>query len=593
MAAKLAKEAEERKKKEDFEQRLKEVRERYHLKNGSQPPLQGCSGSSQHRSWHRGDYYNVRADEARPWQHNKQGKSATWHAQEPPNLQRWASNEFMGGKSNSQVGQGYNTWGCGSYQQSRQPWLSSEGSSYGLYGQNNIASYAPRAQYKGFPRPPVFQTQSRFYAPVFNRFQDTGNIRGSQQEAGLQNEVAEKDPHSSRNSKTFGSNPKLDKGCRWTPYSVTSGPHSDINPNISEKHHTASKQQKHDVISCNRSSQPEYEQKHLIASRQGEEDKMKQQTKTKSDRSLRRGKSSETGGSRSLASGSSSQKSNKTSIHSVPSARGGAQSNKTSSEDLPTGKQSGLKEPVRSLQSRQEKLLPEPLNAARQMVSEKRGSLSSSAYNRWKVKHHTEEQQKEQGHGQIEANSDCLSSLKPSSPVADRLEKLSLPSADSSKPVSTSTAQSSESAASGRNPQQNKNKVEKQTCSVVPEEAMQVTEAGQSSESDAARSGEANTVSGTNVSALSKLDLPPVLKRDLTKHISSKSKTAGHEPNLNIARRVHNVGESRRSDSEKDSGLKPTVRQLISSSGSRRNVNWEQVYQEVKKKQDKGKGIPR
>ncbi|KAE8290310.1 Zinc finger protein 106 [Larimichthys crocea] len=62
---------------------------------------------------------------------------------------------------------------------------------------------------------------------------------------------------------------------------------------------------------------------------------------------------------------------------------------------------------------------------------------------------------------------------------------------------------------------------------------------------------------------------PPVLKRDLTKHISSKSKTGSHEPNLNIARR------------------------LISSSGSRRNVNWEQVYQEVRKKQDKGKGMPR
>ncbi|KAK7904539.1 hypothetical protein WMY93_017146 [Mugilogobius chulae] len=73
------------------------------------------------------------------------------------------------------------------------------------------------------------------------------------------------------------------------------------------------------------------------------------------------------------------------------------------------------------------------------------------------------------------------------------------------------------------------------------------------------------------VLGVSKLDLPPVLKRDLTKHmISNKAKSAASlEPNLNIARR------------------------LISSSGSRRNVNWDQVYHEVRKKQDKGKGMPR
>ncbi|XP_030212185.1 zinc finger protein 106 isoform X3 [Gadus morhua] len=84
----------------------------------------------------------------------------------------------------------------------------------------------------------------------------------------------------------------------------------------------------------------------------------------------------------------------------------------------------------------------------------------------------------------------------------------------------------------------------------------------------------------------------------LTKHAGSKGKPGSHEPslhkpNLNIARRVRNVSESRRGDAEKESGLKPTVRQLISSSGSRRNVNWEQVYQEVRKKQGQGKGWPR
>lgn len=144
--------------------------------------------------------------------------------------------------------------------------------------------------------------------------------------------------------------------------------------------------------------------------------------------------------------------------------------------------------------------------------------------------------------------------------------------------VSTSVTESSEAAAPGR----------EEEAAVEAPGAAGAT--GTNSESDTCRTSEA---AQQQASGLSRLDLPPVLKRDLTKHISSKSKAGGHEPNLNIARRVRNVGESRRSDSEKDSGLRPTVRQLISSSGSRRNVNWEQVYQEVKKKQDKGKGMPR
>ncbi|XP_077587843.1 zinc finger protein 106 [Stigmatopora nigra] len=97
--------------------------------------------------------------------------------------------------------------------------------------------------------------------------------------------------------------------------------------------------------------------------------------------------------------------------------------------------------------------------------------------------------------------------------------------------------------------------------------------------------------SDKNSPNVTELDLPPVLKRDLTKRMGSK--TGGLEPNLNHARRIRNLSELRRSDGEKDSGIKPTVRQLISSAGSRRKVNWDQVYQEVRKKQDKGKGMPR
>ncbi|XP_014107396.1 PREDICTED: zinc finger protein 106 isoform X1 [Pseudopodoces humilis] len=93
---------------------------------------------------------------------------------------------------------------------------------------------------------------------------------------------------------------------------------------------------------------------------------------------------------------------------------------------------------------------------------------------------------------------------------------------------------------------------------------------------------------------LSKLGLPASLQRDLTRHISQKSKVGTHlpEPNLNNARRIRNVNCLRRSETEKESGLKPTLRQILSA--SRRNVNWDQVIQQVtKKKQELGKGLPR
>ncbi|KAJ8401128.1 hypothetical protein AAFF_G00387100 [Aldrovandia affinis] len=119
---------------------------------------------------------------------------------------------------------------------------------------------------------------------------------------------------------------------------------------------------------------------------------------------------------------------------------------------------------------------------------------------------------------------------------------------------------------------------------------MQGTDEGLGSDSDAPRGGQAQPA----VPDLSKLGLPASLKRDLTRHIGPKGKAGGHEPNLNIARRIRNLSGARKGEAEKDSGLKPTLRQLISSTGSRRNVNWDQVYQEVsRKKQEQGKGMPR
>ncbi|KAM5240803.1 zinc finger protein 106 isoform 1-T1 [Hipposideros larvatus] len=100
--------------------------------------------------------------------------------------------------------------------------------------------------------------------------------------------------------------------------------------------------------------------------------------------------------------------------------------------------------------------------------------------------------------------------------------------------------------------------------------------------------------SGLLLPELSKLGFPASLQRDLTRHISLKSKTGAHlpEPNLNSARRIRNISGHRKNEAEKESGLKPTLRQILNA--SRRNVNWEQVIHQVtKKKQELGKGLPR
>lgn len=602
-------------------QRLKEAKERYQLSWKQQS--QGFSGSSHNRTWYRSNQYDAKAGEAQPWQHSKQGKSATWHAQEPPNLQKWASAELAGGSLYSQDGLGNKQWDQGAFsgnQRSRLPWLSNGGSSNGIYGRNNISLSPQRSRPLSLLGPcPVYPPPPSFFTRALNQFQNPGNDQGGQQGDGLKNgegQTAEPDHNSSKSSKTFGSNPKLDKACRWSPYPVTKGfesaPHKDTNPSSSDKYSKVPKKQDkaRETGAFNRQSRPEQKPGQLTSSGQSVEEKGKHKPKPRdrsSSSSGSRNSSAQREAHQSATSGPSNQKANKPLLHkdrkmsSVPALNSGAQLSRGSSQahaqSKPTAKQSGFSSQAASvgpLQSRQERQLPETLMKARQIVLEKRGSLDGSRNNRMEMALHiVEEQQRNQT--QIGVNKENRqNAAKPNLPESVRPEKPTLQSSDSSQflqslQVSTSTMESSEPAASSREDEENGKKAEKETRPA--DEAMQAGEAGQSSESDTSRSGEAQTVS--NTSGLSKLDLPPVLKRDLTKHISSKSKAGSHEPNLNIARRVRNLSESRRSDTEKDSGLKPTVRQLISSSGSRRNVNWEQVYQEVRKKQDKGKGMPR
>uniref|UniRef100_A0A665WJD1 C2H2-type domain-containing protein n=1 Tax=Echeneis naucrates TaxID=173247 RepID=A0A665WJD1_ECHNA len=576
--------------KEEFQQRLKEAKERYRLDSSWQQQPQGFGRPSQNCSWHRGNRYNARSWEQQPWHGNNQGKSATWHAQEPPNYQRWASDEFAGGGFNGQKGWNRRQWDQGGFcgnQQNRLPWLSSGGSSHGLYGHNTISQYPQRGRplslvgsISSYPHPPPFFSR----AP--NQLQPRANDQRGQQSGGLQNEggqTAESDHNGSKSSKTFGSNPKLDKACRWSPYPVTKSfeslSHKDNNPNSSEMQPCLPKPQNQDkaaeTSAFNKMSQPIQKQDQLASNQEKKKHKTSLKTKkprdeSSSSSSSSRSSSAQREGQQKSTSSSSSQKPSKPLLHSDgPALNTGAQlsqaSNQAHPQMKPNIKQSGLGSKASStgpLKSKQEQPLQETLCKVAQVILEKRSSLDRMAE---RERHNMEEQQRDGAQSQVgvnKENSFRQNAAKPNLP--DLVRPASLTSDSNhflqSLQVSTSTVEGTEPAASSKDEEEN--------------------------------SGEAQTVSGSNTS-MSKLDLPPVLKRDLTKHISSKSKTGSHEPNLNIARRVRNLSESRRSDSEKDSGLKPTVRQLISSSGSRRNVNWEQVYQEVRKKQDKGKGMPR
>ncbi|MBN3311907.1 ZN106 protein, partial [Atractosteus spatula] len=177
--------------------------------------------------------------------------------------------------------------------------------------------------------------------------------------------------------------------------------------------------------------------------------------------------------------------------------------------------------------------------------------------------------------------------LSPSALRATPSQSMSLQSID----VSTSSTESTALQGSCTSAPENGGQQEYAEGEEV-EQSMQGEES-QASDCDLSK-GNGQHPAGSQVPDLSKLGLPALLQRDLTRHIAPKSKTGTHEPNLNIARRIRNISGPRKSESEKDSGLKPTLRQLISSSGSRRNVNWDQVYQQVsRKKQEQGKGQPR
>lgn len=425
--------------------------------------------------------------------------------------------------------------------------------------------------------PPLYPPPPSLSAQTLSHFQNTHKDKESPG-AGPQNgegAALQPDPSS---KKAFGSNTKLDKTCRWCPYPATkaleAASHKDTKLGSSElcpkDPQLLRKDKPSEPKASQRPSRPETkaEQK---ASSVCEKLKHPKGSNTKGrDRSSSGSRSNSSQRDDTVTPASSNQVKPKKPPALKDKKSSGLDKTSDTSEDRSLSLQAP---PSGCSQSGREQQHLETLRKARQIVLEKKSCAHNSRVKLTETASHPADVPPVQ----VRTNGCRHNAAKPGFPGQLRAETLG--SADSSQflqsfQVSTSTTESSETP--HREKEENRRTGEKD----------EAAEAAQSSGSDASRTGD-------GPSGLSKLDLPPVLKRDLTKHISSKSKGANHEPNLNIARRVRNLSESRRGDADKDSGLKPTVRQLISSSGSRRNVNWEQVYQEVRKKQDKGKGMPR
>ncbi|KAG7277091.1 hypothetical protein CRUP_031304, partial [Coryphaenoides rupestris] len=674
---------------QEFQERLREAKVRFSLNirrrlQSSQLPPRPLlppgvyGGPRAHKAWEgAGTHLSATADLKARTQ-AQQGKSATWHAQEPPNFKGFdAAGDWAGGSLGSSRGYGrdsglYSGGRGGGVPRGRHPWLSNQGSSNGLYGQNNIpqypqqgrplslvplCSYKPSAPSPGFSRPKQFggPDRSPAGAPAVGREGHRG--RDGPVECHRGNDTGLVSP------KSHGSNSKLDKACRWSPYPPTKSMEKDTPPpSCSGKYPDAAVPRKHEAAGG--SSEGGFAKPAPVDGNRSGRRKNRNKNKRNRDRSSSSGSMSSSSQSTSSPAGPSEQSTDdrklecldrKSSLSpsdtSQPSRTGTTREKKQSRSKESKTTSSTRSLPAGPLQSRQEQQMSEPQIKPQEAALERRCSVEVPRERKREaappVLSSVEEPQQVCPERQAGANkenncsqtsaTDPLPDLVRPSPCGDEKMEV-MPSyqmdcsqylqsvhiSTSSSSSSSTTLGTSASVVVSTSPQED----EEQGRSKRWKARSRVGEAGrdrcnkeavghrslpqeqggsfdtsdepigeetsQGSESDASRTFEASqhpsapaAVAAVGPSpGLTRLGLPPVL----TKHMSAKGKTGTHEPNLNIARRVRNVSEQRKGDVEKESGLKPTVRQLISSS---RNVNWEQVYQEVRKKQGQGKGWPR
>ncbi|XP_072545598.1 zinc finger protein 106 [Salminus brasiliensis] len=543
---------------------------------------------------------------------SRQNRSATWHAEGPPDLQRWGSFNGRGGSLHSRG----NLWGgrpgtyggCSPQQRNQQSWPGKEGSQ-GHYERSNGINWQRSKDFGANIQPsnPGASSKKHHHQKPHNNFESQKKGHQSQEGSGGENDLGK------------GKGSKTDKTYRWAPYppaKLGDPSQNDAQPPSEKLHFECPENGKGKGLNTSSQSPAVQSQTDLSSGLHGISawDEV-QQHRRHSTVSSKNGISSGKFFTHSQTS-SCTPRTERPTKHSEKrgSANPGFETNlsRATSQDSVSSKaskhsHSGSQSPRdASSGAEQERLLSEMLRKAKETLLVKRSSeeksasedclettlhieedlqIESSELNRAKeqVMGKKQKSEKHSGRGKEFDRNTTQHSLRTAVAVQSGSSSNDASLSLQSLQVSTSTVDREDEEECGE-----------RDDDVVQDQLMQAMDEGLGSDSEGSRSSHPQSAAGCSVPPLSKLALPACLKRDLNRHIGTKAKAVAREPNLNIARRIRNVSGTRKSESEKDTGFKPTLRQLISSSASRRNVNWDQVYQEIhRKKQEQGKGLPR
>uniref|UniRef100_A0AAY5KZM1 C2H2-type domain-containing protein n=1 Tax=Esox lucius TaxID=8010 RepID=A0AAY5KZM1_ESOLU len=565
------------------------------------------------------------------WHNSKQGRSATWHASEPPNVSKWTSGERVSPHSRDDW-TNYNNKKSGreafppQVQQrgERGPWQNSKGGgstagqnngSRRVYGQSGLLcdpavmegqrsiEYPDLIDFtRDQPVPDSFFIQHTSGAPFTPQDESTKDGKQNPNGATLGGAGTEHDRPNGLGPKAFSGNPKIDKVHRWSPYPSLS--HKDTNTseriykgppplpilqtprNLPAQDCNVDLRPKCDIALdpyASKSSGPK-----PVPSRAGQQHRAGQQMRPP-DPSVEGKDLGSSSRSLSMSKGNNGRRDSQTSIFACGS-------NSTCQK---AAKLEGLETGPSNLDATTAKTHLNLTTASKTQVS--RASSPKTQASRASSPSPSTTPRSQLSRTSSQDSDQSMSSRRSSQDLARKFgSKSSTPRPEQDKQLTEMLRRAKETLLDKRT---SVDLSAKGPVAGGGEEAMQISDGRQGSDSDRCRSSDPNTDLHTSsdpspgsalATTLSKVSLPPVLKKDLTKHVGSKTKIGSHEPNLNIARRIRNVSGTRRGEVEKESGLKPTLRQLISSSGSRRCVNWDQVYQEVhRKKQEQGKGLPR
>lgn len=533
-------------------------------------------------------------------------RSATWHAEGPPDLQRWESLDGRGGSLHSR----------GNY------WGGRQGTYVGYAPQQrNQSSWSNKGHNRG-----NFERQNDLHWQHFKADHCTASSRTHHHQKPRQSTEGQKKYY--QRQEGCGENDpgkgKSDKPHRWAPYppalpgDILSDIQSDIQPasdkvNFDSCEHGKKRNLNPSTQGLEGQSQMDLGKSHLESFKLQQE--YKRESRKQSTYPNKRNESSEKAETPSHTSSPSSslplptQRLERPTKHSEKrvTANPGSATNlsRTSSQDSVNSKvskhsHSGSQSPLSGpIGQEQEQLLSEMLFKAKENLLNKQTSVGKTATedDLKGVELHIQEDELMEGSELSSAKEHYRSKRKSDEHNEKRKEWQSLrtetpmQSGCSTKDSNLRFLQSLQVSTSTMD-QEDVEECARKEEDLVQDQGIQAMDEGIISDGEGSRSSHSLPTAGCSVPSLRKLALPASFKRDLNRHIASKGKAVAHEPNLNIARRFRNVSGTR--ESEKDNGLKPTLRQLISSSASRRNVNWDQVYQEVhRKKQEQGKGLPR